>query len=104
MDELAFSVSQRVHAAADPRKTGTVRYAGPVEGYEGRWIGVDWDDGGGKHDGVVNGVRYFSAKGTTTASFVRPRNLSAGITFMEALRLKYKGESSNEDEGEFFKP
>ncbi|CAA6660206.1 unnamed protein product [Spirodela intermedia] len=78
----AFSVCQRVHVLGDPRRTGTVRYVGPVDGYDGSWIGVDWDDGGGKHDGVVNGVRYFSAKGQMTGSLVRPRNLSAGITLM----------------------
>ncbi|CAA7396528.1 unnamed protein product [Spirodela intermedia] len=98
----AFSVCQRVHVLGDPRRTGTVRYVGPVDGYDGSWIGVDWDDGGGKHDGVVNGVRYFSAKGQMTGSLVRPRNLSAGITLMGALRLRYRGESTKEEEDEMY--
>uniref|UniRef100_A0A1D1YDC0 Tubulin-specific chaperone E n=1 Tax=Anthurium amnicola TaxID=1678845 RepID=A0A1D1YDC0_9ARAE len=97
-----FSVGQRVHATGDPRRTATVRYVGLVEGYDGTWVGVDWDDGGGKHDGVVNGVRYFTAKGQGTGSLVRPKNLSAGIALLEALHLRYRGESTKEEEDEMY--
>lgn len=40
---------------------GTVRYAGPVEGTSGEWLGVEWDDSSarGKHDGQKDGRRYF---------------------------------------------
>lgn len=40
---------------------GTVRYAGPVDGTNGDWLGVEWDDAEtrGKHDGVKDGKRYF---------------------------------------------
>ncbi|XP_078434131.1 tubulin folding cofactor E / Pfifferling (PFI) [Wolffia australiana] len=100
--KMGFRVSQRIHAVGDPQRTGTVRYVGSVEGYDGCWVGVDWDDGQGKHDGAVNGVRYFSAKGSTTASLIRPRNLSSGIAFMEALRLRYRGESTREEEEEMY--
>ena len=42
---------------------GTIKYIGDVEGYKGTWLGVDWDDSErGKHDGSVNGKRYFSAR------------------------------------------
>lgn len=39
----------------------TVRYVGPVEGTDGKWYGVEWDDDcpKGKHDGTLNGTRYF---------------------------------------------
>ena len=34
-----------------------------VQGYEGVWIGVEWDDEGrGRHDGTVNGVQYFHTR------------------------------------------
>ena len=41
----------------------TVRYAGPVEGTKGYWLGVEWDDPSrGKHDGSHSGVRYFECR------------------------------------------
>ena len=40
---------------------GTVRYAGPVDGTQGIWLGVEWaDTNRGKHDGVKDGKRYFT--------------------------------------------
>ncbi|ETN71702.1 CAP-Gly domain protein, partial [Necator americanus] len=40
-----------------------VRYVGNVEGHPGVWVGVEWDDPRrGKHDGLVNGVRYFTTR------------------------------------------
>ena len=38
----------------------TVRYVGEVEGTNGVWLGVEWDEATrGKHSGEHNGVRYF---------------------------------------------
>ncbi|XP_008775749.2 tubulin-folding cofactor E isoform X2 [Phoenix dactylifera] len=101
-EDAGFRVGQRVHAIGNPRRTGTVRYVGEVEGHVGEWVGVDWDDGEGKHDGSVNGVRYFAAAGERSASFVRPKNLSAGISFIEALHLRYRGDSTKEEEDEMY--
>lgn len=40
---------------------GTVRYAGPVDGTQGLWIGVEWDDPSrGKHSGTKDGKLYFT--------------------------------------------
>lgn len=40
---------------------GTIRYVGPVDGTQGVWLGVEWDDAHrGKHDGLKNGKRYFT--------------------------------------------
>nr|GLL32626.1 tubulin-folding cofactor E [Ipomoea trifida] len=97
-----FRVGQRVHYAGDSRRIGSVKYVGPVEGYSGTWIGVDWDNGDGKHDGCHNGVRYFEAAGATTASFVRPHNLSVGIPLLQALELRYRTASSKEEEDEMY--
>ena len=79
---------------------GTVKYVGPVEGYEGLWIGVDWDScsGSGSHDGSFRGIRYFFADSEASGSFVRPHVLQSpacGLTFIEAMVLKYKAESKN---------
>ena len=41
---------------------GRVMYYGPVEGKPGSYFGIDWEDPErGKHDGTVNGTRYFQA-------------------------------------------
>ncbi|XP_027092238.1 tubulin-folding cofactor E [Coffea arabica] len=99
----AFKCGQRVHSTGDTRRIGTVKYVGPVEGYSGTWVGVDWDDDGqGKHDGSHNGVQYFQARGLKTASFVRPHNLSSGITLLEALQVRYRGTSTKEEEDEMY--
>ncbi|XP_042036199.1 tubulin-folding cofactor E-like [Salvia splendens] len=96
-------VGQRVHFAGQPRRVGTVRYVGPVEGYGGDWVGVDWDaDGQGKHDGSHNGVRYFTARGLHTASFVRSHNLSSGVSLLEAFETRYRAQSTKEEEDEMY--
>ncbi|KAK8545904.1 hypothetical protein V6N12_026714 [Hibiscus sabdariffa] len=62
-----------------------------VEGYSGTWVVFDWDnEGDGKHDGSINGVRYFQARFQSSASFVRPHNLSPGISLLQALKLRYE--------------
>ncbi|TFK54653.1 outer arm dynein light chain 1 [Heliocybe sulcata] len=69
---------------------GTVRYVGPVDGTQGVWLGVEWDDPArGKHDGK----RYFTCilPHATPASFIRPtaKGLSYGRSFLAALAEKY---------------
>ncbi|GLJ31948.1 hypothetical protein SUGI_0643060 [Cryptomeria japonica] len=99
MAESNFEVGQRVRSVEKgTRKIGTVKYIGPVQGYEGIWAGVDWDDGEGRHNGSVNGVRYFEAAGDKSASFVRLHSLSKGVTFLEALLRRYKGDATSQEE------
>ncbi|KAL1300689.1 tubulin-folding cofactor E isoform X5 [Arachis hypogaea] len=93
-----FRVCQRVHSSGDSRRIGTVNYVGPVEGYSGTWVGVDWDNGEGKHDGSINGVRYFHAKSERSGSLVRAPNLSQGISLLEALEKRYRSKSTNDEE------
>ncbi|MED6109337.1 hypothetical protein PIB30_032559 [Stylosanthes scabra] len=97
-----FRVGQRVHSAGDSRRIGTVKYVGPVEGYSGTWVGVDWDNGEGKHDGSINGVRYFQAKSERSGSFVRAPNLSQGISLIEALERRYRSKPTNDEEDEMY--
>ncbi|KAF8115412.1 hypothetical protein N665_0027s0028 [Sinapis alba] len=99
----SFEIGQRVHWLNDPRRVGTVKYVGGVEGYSGTWIGVDWDqDGDGKHNGTVNGIFYFNGRSQTSASFARPEKLSRGITLLQALELRYKTTSTKEEEDEMY--
>lgn len=99
----SFTLEQRVHSSTDPRRVGTVKYVGNVEGYSGTWVGVDWDnEGDGKHDGSINGVRYFQARSQKSASFVRAHNLSPGISLLQALKLRYQSHSTKQDEDEMY--
>ncbi|CAB4297902.1 unnamed protein product [Prunus armeniaca] len=97
-----FRIGQRVHSSGDPRRIGTVRYVGPVQGYSGTWVGVDWDNGEGKHDGTINGVQYFQARSERSGSFVRSQNLSSGISLLQALQLRYQGDTTKEEEDEMY--
>ncbi|CAG9772113.1 unnamed protein product [Ceutorhynchus assimilis] len=42
-----------------PTRLGTVMYTGSVDGLQGSWIGIKYDEPVGKHDGTVKGKRYF---------------------------------------------
>ncbi|KAG0518296.1 hypothetical protein BDA96_09G163900 [Sorghum bicolor] len=81
----AFRLGQRVHAAGDPGRVGTVRYLGPIEGHAGDWVGFDWDDGaGGRHDGSLAGRR-------------------GGTSLPDALRLRYRVQDfTNEEQDEMY--
>ncbi|EIW60185.1 uncharacterized protein TRAVEDRAFT_164763 [Trametes versicolor FP-101664 SS1] len=70
---------------------GTVRFVGPVDGTQGVWLGVEWDDPKrGKHDGVKDGKRYFTCLVPNSGSFIRPSPaICYGVTFLTALTAKY---------------
>ncbi|KAJ6297204.1 hypothetical protein OIU78_022851 [Salix suchowensis] len=101
-DSSTFKLDQRVHSTNDPRRVGTVKYMGPVKGHPGTWVGVDWDIGEAKHDGSLNGIRYFEARSQLSGSFVRTQNLTAGISFIEALYIRYRDQPTQEDEDEMY--
>jgi tubulin-specific chaperone E len=67
-----------------------VLFVGSVAGTDGTWVGVQFDAAGrGKHDGVHEGVRYFTCPAERGA-FVRPHKLRPGLTLLQALRAKYE--------------
>ncbi|KAJ7578440.1 outer arm dynein light chain 1 [Mycena floridula] len=71
---------------------GTIKFVGAVENTTGTWLGVEWDDPErGRHDGVKDGVRYFSCRIPNSGSFIRPTavGISYGSEFLEALFGKY---------------
>ena len=55
----------------------TVRYVGAVEGQQGTWVGLEWDEvSRGKHDGTVGDRQYFTCKHSAPrGSFVREAKL-----------------------------
>lgn len=69
---------------------GTVKYSGPVHGYEGSWLGIEWDDPSrGKHDGSLDDVHYFKTSKPGAGSFVRPTKLAQTTTCADAIRKCY---------------
>lgn len=72
----------------------TVRYIGGLDGTQGEWLGVEWDDPSrGKHDGVYKGTRIFRCLSTspTSSSFIRPtRGFGSPKTVLEAIKYKYE--------------
>lgn len=65
---------------------GVIRYIGPVEFADGVWLGVELKTPHGKHDGSVQGRRYFTCR-QNHGLLVRPSRVSVrGINGMQ-LRL-----------------
>eukprot|EP00742_Colponemidia_sp_Colp-10_P003275 GILJ01003485.1.p1 GENE.GILJ01003485.1~~GILJ01003485.1.p1 ORF type:complete len:552 (+),score=93.11 GILJ01003485.1:115-1770(+) len=93
-----FQSGQRIICGDD---RGTVRYVGTVASAPDpneTWVGIEWDDAKrGKHDGTVQGVRYFTCE-PGFGSLVKPEKLHTGISFVEALELKYRAPLSQEEE------
>ncbi|KAI1933074.1 hypothetical protein LOZ66_006602 [Ophidiomyces ophidiicola] len=89
-DSLAMRANIRL---SFDRALCTVRYVGEVQGTNGSWLGVEWDDPSrGKHSGEYGGVKYFQckSKSPTAGSFVRPgRPVDKPRSFLEALHGKY---------------
>ena len=100
---MATVVGQRV--AVDGH-VGTVLYVGDVAGSDGTWLGIEWDDPArGKHNGSHEGRAYFTTQSVappshhfslthtprhpTGGSFVRPRKVDTGVSFLAALRAQY---------------
>ncbi|XP_034109804.1 tubulin-specific chaperone E [Drosophila nasuta] len=78
---------------------GTVKYVGEVCGHAGTWLGIEWDEGmRGKHNGIVDGKRYFQTQLPTAGSFIRPGKLGPCATLEDEARERYLNyDSSNVD-------
>lgn len=92
-----FSIGCRVRDADDYK--GTVLYIGPVAAAKNKtelWLGVQWDKADrGKHDGSCvdeNGIlhRHFECP-MGAGSFVKPKSVTSGRSFVEALQERYVG-------------
>ncbi|XP_065892682.1 tubulin-specific chaperone E-like [Dysidea avara] len=93
-----FSVGQRCKVG---EHFATIRYVGPVPPSEGEWVGVEWDDANrGKHSGDHEGTKYFTCR-PGSGSFVRPKKIERGVTFLEALKERYISGGVGDDEEMF---
>ncbi|KAL5490033.1 hypothetical protein ACEPAI_4866 [Sanghuangporus weigelae] len=70
---------------------GTIKYIGEVQGTNGTWLGVEWDERTrGKHSGEKDGKQYFACSVPGSGSFIRPSPaISYGQSFLSALVSKY---------------
>ena len=49
---------------------GTIKFIGQVDGVQGLWLGIEWDDSTrGKHSGEKNGKHYFTCKYAPIVTF-----------------------------------
>uniref|UniRef100_A0A5S6QYR0 Tubulin-specific chaperone E n=1 Tax=Trichuris muris TaxID=70415 RepID=A0A5S6QYR0_TRIMR len=79
---------------------GTVKFHGYIEGVDGRWIGIDWDeDDRGKHDGSHRSVQYFKARGPRSGSFMRPASVQYGCSLFDAIESR-DWEAAGDSNGE----
>ncbi|KAJ3411127.1 hypothetical protein HDV05_002691 [Chytridiales sp. JEL 0842] len=58
-------------------KRGTVKYVGFTKFKPGIWVGVEYDEPLGKHDGTVEGEKYFECR-KGHGAFVRPAKVKVG--------------------------
>lgn len=56
---ITIKVGDTVYVAA-AEKEGIIRFIGTVKFKPGKWVGIELDHPGGKNNGVVKGVRYFT--------------------------------------------
>lgn len=60
-----------------PVQRGTIMYKGRLDGKNGYFVGVKYDEPYGKHDGCLNGKRYFETL-PKYGSFVTPSAVEMG--------------------------
>ncbi|KAK7930413.1 hypothetical protein WMY93_006808 [Mugilogobius chulae] len=94
VDDRAFTRRASTHTTHSWGSALTVRLVRRL------WLGVEWDNPErGKHDGVHEGVHYFSCSFPGSGSFVRPAKVSFGVDFLSAVAQVYHMET-DEDQSE----
>ncbi|KAK8984797.1 hypothetical protein V6N11_020111 [Hibiscus sabdariffa] len=79
MEDLCANIKVGDRCEVDPgEKRGVVKYVGRAEALgPGFWIGIQYDEPLGKHDGMVKGTRYFQSP-PLCGAMVRPDKVKVG--------------------------
>ena len=105
-------IGQRVEQRG---KRGSIRYVGKLQNNPKAggaiWLGIEWDEeGAGKHDGTVDGIKYFESEfhvksekhalgETKSCSFIRFGKIKiGGLSLSDAIMEKYKPDSMKTEE------
>ncbi|KAK2652157.1 hypothetical protein Ddye_012013 [Dipteronia dyeriana] len=79
MEDLCANIKVGDRCEVDPgAKRGVVKYVGRAESLPpGFWVGIQYDEPLGKHDGIVKGIRYFTCP-KLHGAMVRPDKVKVG--------------------------
>lgn len=77
LEAIAVGSRCKVTVTGNPTRLGAVKYKGKVDGLNGTFIGVQYDEPLGKHNGTFNGKAYFECPDKYGA-FVKPQNVECG--------------------------
>lgn len=79
MEDLCANIKVGDRCQVEPgEKRGVVKYVGRAENLgPGFWVGVQYDEPLGKHDGLVKGTRYFNCP-PNHGGMVRPDKVQVG--------------------------
>ncbi|KAG8193948.1 hypothetical protein JTE90_011498 [Oedothorax gibbosus] len=90
-----IEVGSRIHCDS---AYGQVSYVGPIDGMEGIWLGIEWDDPNrGKHSGCYNNKTYFNTRIPDSGSFIRITKADVGISCPDAIKIKYGKEKDSSE-------
>lgn len=79
MEELCSKIKVGDRCEVEPgAKRGTIKFVGRAEALgRGFWVGVQYDEPLGKHDGMVKGIRFFECP-QGHGAIVRPEKVKVG--------------------------
>ncbi|CAF1163512.1 unnamed protein product [Rotaria sordida] len=80
----------------DGKFPATILYIGLVDDHPGEWIGIEYWNQQGKHNGYFNGKFYFQTKHQLTGSFIRSQRIQYGNSFTQAIYKQYIKAFSND--------
>ncbi|CAF1970329.1 unnamed protein product [Rotaria magnacalcarata] len=84
------------HILVDGKHPATLCYFGLVDNHPGEWIGIEWWNQQGKHNGTYNGKFYYKTKNPSNGSFIRRQRIQFGNSFTQAIQKQYIKSFSND--------